>query len=62
VWRPAAITLHWLFLRAVLLSLSGFATVPLLRDGLVLDHRLLTDAQLNAAIAIRQASPGRLGM
>ena len=57
-----ALTLYWLFLRAVLLSFSGFATVPLLRDALVLHHGLLTDAQLNDAIAISQASPGPLGM
>jgi chromate transporter len=54
--------LYWLFLRAVLLSFSGFATVPVLRDALVLDHRVLTDGQLNDAIAISQASPGPLGM
>ena len=57
-----AAALYWLFLRAVLLSFSGFATVPVLRDALVLDHGLLTDAQLNDAIAISQASPGPLGM
>jgi chromate transporter len=54
--------LYWLLLRAVLLSFSGFATVPILRDALVLDHHVLTDAQLNDAIAISQASPGPLGM
>jgi chromate transporter len=57
-----ALALYWLFLRAVLLSFSGFAAVPVLRDALVLDHGLLTDAQLNDAIAISQASPGPLGM
>jgi chromate transporter len=57
-----ALALYWLFLRAVLLSFSGFATVPLLRDALVLQQGLLTDAQLNDAIAISQASPGPLGM
>jgi chromate transporter len=56
------LALYWLFLRAVMLSFSGFATVPMLRDALVLNHRLLTDAQLNDAIAIAQASPGPLGM
>ena len=58
----SALALYWLFLRAVLLSFSGLATVPVLRDALVLDHGLLTDAQLNDAIAISQASPGPLGM
>jgi chromate transporter len=56
------IALYWLFLRAVLLSFSGFATVPLIRDALVLHDGLLTDSQLNDAIAISQASPGPLGM
>ena len=57
-----ALALYWLFLPAVLLSFSGFATVPVLREALVLDHGLLTDARLNDAIAISQASPGPLGM
>lgn len=57
-----AVALYWLFLRAVLLSFSGFATVPVLRDALVLNHGVLTDVQLNDAIAISQASPGPLGM
>ena len=57
-----ALSLYWLFLRAVLLSFSGFATVPMLRESLVLDRGLLTDAQLNDAIAITQASPGPLGL
>ena len=58
----SVIALYWLFQRAVLLSFSGFATVPLLRDALVVNHRLLTDAQLNDAIAISQSSPGPLGL
>ena len=56
------LALYWLFLRAVLLSFSGFATLPLLRESLVLDRGLLSDAQLNDAIAISQASPGPLGL
>ena len=57
-----ALALYWLFLRVVLLSFSGFATVPLLRESLVLDHGILTDTQLNDAIAISQSSPGPLGL
>jgi chromate transporter len=34
----------------------------MMRESLVLDHMLLTDAQLNDAIAISQASPGPLGL
>jgi chromate transporter len=58
----SALTLYWLFLRVVLLSFSGFATVPLLRDALVLDRGILSDTQLNDAIAISQSSPGPLGL
>jgi chromate transporter len=58
----SAVGLYWVFLRAILLSFSGFATVPLLRDALVLHRGVLSDAQLNDAIAISQASPGPLGM
>ena len=57
-----ALSLYWLFLQSILLSFSGFATVPLLRESLVLHHGLLSDAQLNDAIAISQASPGPLGL
>ena len=57
-----ALPLYWLFLRVVLLSFSGFATVPLLRDARVLDRGILTDTQLNDAIAISQSSPGPLGL
>jgi chromate transporter len=57
-----AVALYWLFLRVVLLSFSGFATVPLLRESLVLDHGILTDTRLNDAIAISQSSPGPLGL
>jgi chromate transporter len=57
-----AFALYWLFLRVVLLSFSGFATVPLLREALVLQRGILTDTQLNDAIAISQSSPGPLGL
>lgn len=58
----SAVLLYWLFLRAVLLSFSGWATVPLLRESLVLDRAVLSDAQLNDALAISQPPPGPLGL
>lgn len=54
--------LYLLFQQAVFLSFSGFATVPALRTDLVLNQHVLTDLQLNDAIAISQASPGPLGI
>ena len=54
--------LFWLFLRATLLSFSGYASVPLVRETLVVQYGVLTDIQLNDAIAVSQASPGPLGL
>jgi chromate transporter len=57
-----AFVLYLLLLRATALSFSGFASVPLIREDLVVKRAVLTDAQLNSAIAISQASPGPLGL
>jgi chromate transporter len=54
--------LYLLLLRATLTSFSGFASVPVVRDDLVVHRQVLTDDQLNAAIAIGQSSPGPLGL
>jgi len=58
----SAWALYLLLLRATLTSFSGFASVPVVRDDLVLHRHMLSDEQLNAAIAISQASPGPLGL
>ena len=50
-----ALALYWLFLRVVLLSFSGFATVPLLREALVLDRGILTDTQVTGVRLAPQA-------
>jgi chromate transporter len=56
------IVLYFLLLRATALSFSGVASVPLIREDLVVHRAVLTDEQLSSAIAISQASPGRLGL
>ena len=56
------LVLYLLLLRATALSFSGFASVPVIREALVLQRGVLTDEQLNSAIAISQASPGPLGL
>ena len=57
-----AFVLYLLLLRATALSFSGFASVPVIREDLVVSRAVLTDEQLNSAIAISQASPGPLGL
>lgn len=54
--------LYLILLRATVTSFSGFASVPLVREDLVLQRGVLSDEQLNSAIAISQASPGPLGL
>ena len=57
-----AVVLYFLVLRATALSFSGFASVPLIREDLVVQRAVLSDEELNSAIAISQASPGPLGL
>lgn len=57
-----AVILYFVLLRATALSFSGFASVPVIREDLVVTRAVLTDEQLNNAIAISQASPGPLGL
>ena len=57
-----AVVLYFLVLRATALSFSGFASVPSIREDLVVHRAVLTDEELNSAIAISQASPGPLGL
>ena len=57
-----AVVLYLLLLRATVLSFSGFASVPVIREDLVVSRGVLTDEELNSAIATSQASPGPLGL
>lgn len=57
-----AVVLYFLLLRATALSFSGFASLPVIREDLVVTRGVLTDQELNSAIAISQASPGPLGL
>lgn len=57
-----AFVLYVLLLRATALSFSGFASVPVIREELVVSRSVIADQQLNSAIAISQASPGPLGL
>ena len=53
--------LYLLLLKATLISFSGLASLPVVRDELVLQYGVLSDAQLNAAVALARASPGPFG-
>ena len=44
--------LYMLLLKATLTTFSGLASLPMLRNDLVLHRNLLTDSQLNTAIVV----------
>ena len=53
--------LYLLLLKATMTSFSGLASLPVLRADLVAHHHVLTDHQLNTAVAAGRMGPGPLG-
>jgi chromate transporter len=53
--------LYLLLLKATLISFSGLSSMPIVRDELVVQYGVLTDSQLNAAVALARAAPGPFG-
>jgi chromate transporter len=57
-----AVVLYFLLLKATVTSFSGITSIPVLRSDLVTSRGLISDAQLNAALAIGQSTPGPVGL
>ncbi len=53
--------LYLLLLKATLTSFSGLASLPVLRSDLVVKYHVLTDRELNTAIAAGRMGPGPNG-
>jgi hypothetical protein len=53
-----AFVLFLYLLKATLTTFSGFASLPVLRQDLVLNHHVITDQQLNTAIVVTRTTPG----
>ena len=56
------IVLYLLLLKATLTSFSGLASLPMIRSDFVVHYHLLTDRQLNTAVAAGRLGPGPLGI
>jgi chromate transporter len=56
------VVLFLLLLKATLVSFSGLASLPIVRSDLVVHYRVLTDRQLNTAVAVSRAGPGPNGL
>jgi chromate transporter len=54
--------LYFILAKATLTSFSGMTSLPILRDDLVERHHMLTDRQLNTAVAVGRISPGPNGL
>lgn len=54
--------LYFLLLKATLTSFNGPSSIPVLRNDFVVQHHILTDRQLNAAVVAGRCSPGPMGM
>jgi chromate transporter len=54
--------LYALLLKATLTSFSGLASLPMVRDDLVVERRVLTDRELNTAVVAGRTGPGPNGL
>lgn len=54
--------LYLLLLKGTATSFAGLASLPVIRDELVVQRHLLTDDQLNASVVITRATPGPVGI
>jgi chromate transporter len=54
--------LYALLLKATLTSFSGLASLPMVRNDLVVERKVLTDRQLNTAVAAGRTAPGPNGL
>lgn len=56
------LVLYLLLTKATLTSFSGLTSLPIIRHDLVEHHHVLTDRQLNAAVAAGRTAPGPNGL
>src|SRR5580704_17086588 len=57
-----AFLLYGLLLKATLTSFSGLASLPMVRNDLVVERKVLTDRQLNTAVVAGRTGPGPNGL
>jgi chromate transporter len=57
-----AFLLYALLLKATLTSFSGLASLPMVRNDLVVERKVLTDRDLNTAVVAGRTSPGPNGL
>lgn len=56
------LALYFLLVKATLTSFSGLTSLPVIHRDLIVERHVLTERQLNAAVALSRATPGPLGL
>jgi chromate transporter len=54
--------LYLLFLKATLTSFSGLTSLPIVHQELVVNHRAISERELNTAVAVARMGPGPNGL
>jgi chromate transporter len=57
-----AFVLFLILLKATMTSFAGLASISVVRDELVVQRHVLTDAQLNEAVVVTRSTPGPVGL
>ena len=57
-----AAVLYLVLLKATLTSFAGLASLPVVRQDLVVQRHVLTDEKLNGAVVITRSTPGPVGL
>lgn len=57
-----ALVLYLVLLKATMTTFAGLASLPVVRDELVVTRQVLTDNQLNEAVVITRGTPGPVGL
>lgn len=56
------ILLYLVLLKATMTSFSGLSSLPIIHADLVMKHHILTERQLNTAVAAGRSGPGPIGL
>ena len=56
------ITLYLILLKATITTFAGLASLPVLREDLVIKRHVLSDEQLNTAVVVTRTAPGPVGV
>lgn len=54
--------LYMLLLKATATSFTGLASLPVVRQELVVKHKTVTDVELDTAVALSRVTPGPVGL